>query len=529
MSKARERILPPYTRQVNDWKHLALKTLGVAALIMFAMFMGFWLAVFGQLVVQGFVAVLGVLLLVLLWMAPDGNVDFRRSIGWYFMAYLASMLLWPGYLALNVQGLPWITPSRLMFALMVLMFLMQFSQSAESRRELAGVVSTSKLLFGLYALFIILQLLTVGLSRKMPDSAISAINFIVLWNLPMLVGLWVLMDDAMIKRLYRLVLWCMAILFVVCLIEYHLEQPFWANHIPRFLKVDPNLIEKILYSARRDDGRYRLRGIYPVALYFGQLVVLLTPFAMHAAFTAKDRVKPWAWALLVLTIFIAWATNTRTAFTGMILGVVMYVAVFALRRYLKPTHGSDVIGPAAMLAAPTFILIMGVLIASSRRMRMWTVGGQQHAGSDDVRQMQWTRAINSLTSNPLGNGAGRAAEIAGKPTADGTWIIDSYWINLLLDYGVVGFLCFIAFFGMFAFHGIRDSLRHDDESSQLCSVFAQSIILFLLTMYSLSFEGNFYFPMILAAGIAANRYRLAQLEKQAAPAGAMDLKGRALA
>lgn len=532
MFSARERILPPYTQRVNDLRHLASKTLGIAALIGFAMFMGFWLAIFGQLAVQPFVSMLGVLLLIVFWMMPNTDVDFRPSITWYMCAYMAGMLIWPGYLALNVEGLPWITPARLMFALMALMFLLQMSQSSASRREFAAVVGTSKPAFAFYALFVVIQLLTIGLSSKMDKSAVGAISFIVLWNLPMLVAMWVLTEAQAISRLYRLILWCMAILFVVCLIEYHMQKPFWAEHVPSFLRVDHKLIDIILNSARRDDGRYRLRGIYPAALYFGQMVVLLVPFAVHAAFTAREKVKPWAWALLALTMFVAWGTNTRTAFSGMILGIVMYVGVFALRRYIKPAHGSDLVGPLALLAAPAFILFMGAGIAASRTLRMWTIGGEQHAGSDIVRDAQWTRAINALMQNPLGYGAGRAPELAGKPTKSGTWIIDSYWINLLLDYGVLGFLAFMLFFCAIAWYAFRDSLEHDDEATQICGMFAQSILLFLLTMYSLSFEGNFFFPLMLAGAIAANRYRLAQQAKSEAALRAetaRDLRGRALA
>lgn len=534
MASERDRILPPYTRRVSDFRHFAVKATSVTLLLGFAMFLGFWLAVFGTLAVQPYIGILGLVLLLVFWMAPDSRVDYRQTITKQFMLWLGFSLAWPSYIALNAPGLPWITPSRIVFALLTFTFLLQLSQSKDTRDEIAKVIGHSKPAFLLYLVFIFTQLATVALARAPAESLSSTVMFIVLLNIPMLIALYVLTDPLAIKRVFRVVLICAVIMFLLSLGEYRMEQPIWARYIPSFLRVDPTIIETLVNSGRRPgDDRYRLRGMFAVALYYGQLVVILTPFVVHAVFKAKGpRNQALAAALLVLLIFISWGTNTRTAFSGMFLAIVLYVAIFALRRYLKPAHGSDVIGPAAMLAAPTFIVIMGVLIASSRRMRMWTVGGQQHAGSNDVRDMQWDRAIAALMQNPLGHGAGNAARIAGKPTSDGVWIIDSYWINLLLDYGVLGFLAFLGFFLLLAYHGIMDALRHDDDASQLCGVFGMSIIMFILTMYSLSYEGNFILPMLMAAGIAANRYRLSRIEaadRKVKAESALDLRSRALA
>ncbi len=510
MASARDRILPPYTRRVDDWKHRAVKFLGVSTLILFAMFLGFWLAIFGEMLIQSYAVILGVLMLLLFWMAPDSDVDFSPSLCWYFTAYLACTMAWPGYVALNVPSLPWISPARVMFALLVLTFLLQVSQSKETRKVIGEVIGVNKAAFLIYGVFIVTQLITIPISSNPTGALNNVLTFIVMWNGPALIGLWIFTKKGMVERVYRTIIIAMVVVFLFCVAEYYKEHPIWAPYIPAFLRVDSKILETLLFSARRDDGRYRLRGMFPAALYFGQFVAIMTPFVMHAVFTAKPKWKPYAYALLVLLMFMAWGTNTRTAFSGTLLGIMMYVAFFALRRYLKPAHGADPVGPAALMAGPAFILVLAGLIMSSNTLQAWTIGGPQHAASNNVRDAQWDRAKAALMKNPIGHGAGRAPQLAGKPTKKGTWIIDSYWINLLLDYGILGFATFMGFFLLQAYRAFIDALVFDDRDTQICSVFAMSILLFQLTTYTLSFSGNFYFPMILAAGIAANRWRLSK-------------------
>jgi O-antigen ligase len=135
------------------------------------------------------------------------------------------------------------------------------------------------------------------------------------------------------------------------------------------------------------------------------------------------------------------------------------------------------------------------------------LGGAQHAGSDVARSTQWTRAIEAVLKNPIGYGGGNSPKIAGKPL-NGTWVVDSVWINFLVDFGAIGALGFAAFAVWIMVYGVRIYLRNVDESADLCGPAAVAIGSCVMTAYVVSFVGNFVLLLVMVAAIAATRSRL---------------------
>jgi O-antigen ligase len=200
-------------------------------------------------------------------------------------------------------------------------------------------------------------------------------------------------------------------------------------------------------------------------------------------------------------------TNTRTALLGYVLVVSGSVALFGLRRFLNPTSSADMVAPAILMSVPVGIFALAGLVASSNRLKTMMFGGAQHVGSDVARSTQWDRAIAAALKNPIGYGGGNSAQIAGKPV-NGTWVVDSVWINFLLDFGVIGAMGFVAFAVWMMVYGVRIYLRNIDESADLCGPAAVAIGSVMLTTYVISFVGNFILLLVMVAAIAATRSRL---------------------
>ncbi len=511
MISQRNRILPPYTRRVRDTRHALSKTAVIGLLILFAMFMGFWIGVFGTIVIQPFGAFIAILLLLALWLADDTNIDLRPQTTIVFLWFMAALALWPSYLAIDIPGLPWITPVRILLALMMFLLLWQMAHSSRARGELAGVAGAIKPALICYGIFWLFALGTFLLSKTPGESLSYSMNWLVLWNMPFVAAAWVLVDKSVMPKLVRILLYCLAFVFVLTVMEYTQRKPIWFDHIPSFLKIDGPLFEMIMQEQGRvGDDRYRARGNFSIHLYFAQYVLMLTPFIVHAAFTETFRKQVAALAMLAFTLVICWMTNTRTAMTGFIVVVAGSVALYGLRRFLNPTSKADMVAPAIFLAAPAGIITMLLLIAASPRLQSQTLGGYQHSGSDAVRDNQWERAIAAVIQNPIGHGGNNSGPIAGRQTTGGIWIVDSTWINFLIDFGLFGTLGFAAFGALIMYWGVRIYLKNVDESADLCGPAAVAVGSFLMTMYTISFAGNFLFMLVIVASIAATRFRLMQ-------------------
>jgi O-antigen ligase len=303
-------------------------------------------------------------------------------------------------------------------------------------------------------------------------------------------------------------MWCLALICVLTLLEYIKREPIWFDYIPSFLKIEGPLFETLMKEqGRAGDASYRARGVFGVHLYFAQFVLMLLPFVVHAVFTETGRKQGAAFGLVLFALLVCWMTNTRTALLGFAVVGSGSVALFGLRRFLNPTSSADMVAPAMFLAAPAGIVALAGLVASSNRLQTMMFGGAQHAGSDVARGTQWDRAIEAFLKNPIGYGGGNAPQIAGKPL-QGTYVIDSVWISFLVDTGIAGAVGFAAFCIWTMVYGVRIYLRNVDESADLCGPAAVAIGACMMTMYVVSFFGNFMLLLVMVGAIAATRSRL---------------------
>jgi O-antigen ligase len=260
-------------------------------------------------------------------------------------------------------------------------------------------------------------------------------------------------------------------------------------------------------QGRAGDASYRARGVFGVHLYFAQFVLMLLPFIIHAALTDKGRKQVAAVGLVLFALLVCWMTNTRTALLGFAVVGSGSVVLFGLRRFLNPTSSADMVAPAMLMAAPAGLVALAGLVASSNRLKTMMFGGAQHVGSDVARSTQWDRAIEAFLKNPVGYGGGNAPMLAGKPV-QGTYVIDSIWISFLVDTGIVGALGFAAFCIWMMVYGVRIYLRNVDDSADLCGPAAVAIGACMMTMYVISYFGNFVFLLVMVGAIAATRSRL---------------------
>jgi hypothetical protein len=475
------------------------------------MIMGFWIGVFSTLVVPLFASLIGIILLLAMWMADDTEPDLQKYGSILFLAFISLSIAWPNYMAVAIPGLPWITPTRLVLVLASSVLLLQVSQSAVTRKLIRGAINCSRPAYIGLIIFILAMFGTFWLARAPGEALTFVVQQLILWLVPLLIGLWLFNDARIVTKSIIAIIISLLPVMILTLFEYKNQLPIWIPYIPSFLQVEGPQMQTFLEAQTLLDGSYRAKGNFGVPLYFTQILLMVLPFIMHGIFDARsprERMLSVLYLIFILSIILL--NNTRTGSTGQLVVIGGMIGIFALRHYLQSRNPFDMTGPVLTVGVPLMGGILALLIALSPRLQTMTIGGSLHAGSDEVRDEQWAKAWAAVLSNPFGHGAQESGPLTGRLRL-GVWIVDSTWINFLVDYGIIGALGWAFFLGFVAAAGVLIYLQRHDRSADLCGPAAIAIGAFMMSMYTISYYANIPLVMVFVALVCATRYRLATI------------------
>lgn len=505
MSGQRARILPPYTRRADDLRHRATKLVLGAALIMFAMLMGFTIGVFG---LRGwFLPAVPLVMLagIALWMAPDVDTGLDNAIVRACFLFWGVILVWPDYIAINIPGLPWISFRRLTMAITAGLTLLAISTSSRLRGEFVDVLTSQSLMFRFFVAWVIVHalMLAVGLF----DSTGRWVHHSLVWHLGFILAAWIITKPGMALRLNTMILLALGFTAAVVIPEVRQERPFWVEHIPTFLGIDPELKEKLIFGRVRS-GEYRARSIFVVSLNYAQYVGLLLPFLLHAmvaAPSARGRI-----AAIALLPLVAWATFNTQARTGMValfVGSLAFAAIWVYRRYRTTQKEHDLVSASMLYGFPMAAMVIVSAAMMSDRFRAKLLGGSAHAASTEGRGEQWGKALPEIATNPIGHGMGSIEHVVPSYNQAGEFTIDSYPINLLVEFGIPGFVAFTGFFMIAVYVGVITFFRAGNREEELAGPAAIGLFTFLVTTTVLSTEVNMTLSFMLAGVIVGLSYQ----------------------
>jgi len=169
--------------------------------------------------------------------------------------------------------------------------------------------------------------------------------------------------------------------------------------------------------------------------------------------------------------------------------------------------------PAALLT-----LVMAALFVGRVRTRLLGDGSQ--SASDAARGDQWALALPKVMKNPFGYGVGTVRENVPYFLPGGKWTIDSYPINLLIEYGIPGFLLFFSFFLIIIAVGVKVYVGAVGRDEQVAGAAAVGLVSFLMTRLILSADGSlelaFGYAGIIFGLWFVQKQRLARQEQQPA-------------
>lgn len=422
------------------------RVIAMAALAVLAFVYGMAFAVYGRFLLLQLLIPLFVMAAVAVWVLPDTGRAPTRLLDRLVIAFLVALLCWPDYLALALPGLPWITAIRLVGVPMVTVLLICLSVSRGFRAELTEILAGFPIIGRLVITFAVIGLLSIGLSRHPSDSVSKYLVSQMSWTAVFFAAVFVFSRPGRVTMFARLI-WGIVILQLLTGIwEAKNSRVPWAGHIPSFLKVEDEAVLRILAGgARAATGIYRVQTRFTTSLGLAEFLAFSLPFVLHITVTTRSLwVRLFGVATVPAVFWLVVKTDSRLGAIGFFLTLLIYLLFWGANRW--STNKQSLFGPAVTIAYPVMFVgfILATFYVGRLRAMVWGTGAQ--AASTETRQAMYRAGVPMILQNPIGHGVGEGASTLGFYNGAGVLTIDTYYLAVGLEYGVVGFL---VFYGMF--------------------------------------------------------------------------------
>lgn len=447
------------------------------------------------------------LVLFVVWALPTSQKAPGRLAERLFWAYSVTLLLWPNYLAIALPGLPWITTARLFATPMLLTILIYASTSLPFKQTMRERLALIRPLWILVAIFAVIQAVSVAVSPKPMLSLNRVFNNEVVWTGMFFAAVWVLRSPRSLERWFIAYVAMIFILGLLGVWEAHLQRVIWANSVPSIFQIDDPNVQKILGGSYRLTGQYRVQTTATTPLSFAEAIALAVPFLLYLMDTYR---RLWVFfACLVIEGLIVYGliqSDARLGFVAFILGHFLYIAFLGVDLWRSNKH--SLLGPSLIFSLPVLLAIGLSMVLFVGRIRVRVVGSGQHTFSNEARIDQMAAALEKIWGSPfLGFGAGEGAMKLGFVNPSGEATIDSYFLSILMDYGIIGFL---VFYGMLAYAivlsfslALRSSAQMVRRLSAALGIF---LIQFVVIKIVLSQEANHPLVFIALGSLATVAY-----------------------
>jgi hypothetical protein len=129
--------------------------------------------------------------------------------------------------------------------------------------------------------------------------------------------------------------------------------------------------------------------------------------------------------------------------------------------------------------------------------------------------MGWPKIL----THPLGHGVGMGAEALGYVNLGGTLTIDSYYLTVAMEYGLIGLAAFIAIFIISAVQGARYTMNDDTKDPDVAFLMplTASVVSFLAMKAFFAQDDNHGLVFMMVGIMVGLIHRFHNLKASSAP------------
>lgn len=458
-----------------------------------------------------------ILALLVIWMLPETGRVPARLLEKLFFAFLIGLLCWPDYLAIAIRPIPWITVVRLIMTPLALVFLLCLSQSSRFRGELADILNAVPAAWKLLLAFWIFMLVSVPLS-PVPFNALNALIVATLnWIFYALMACYVLAQPGRMQKFVGFIWFIVLLICAIGVQEARKGQVIWVGHIPSFLQIDaPGVVKSLSGMARAGLGVHRVQSKFTTPLGFAEFLACAMPFILYmAVFSRKFVTKAAAALTIVLMFYNISKTDSRLGMVGGSIAILLFILFWGVVKWKRDPD--SLLGPSAVFAFPATALTFVTASLFWRRLYVMLWGSGAAQASTDARQTQMNIALPKIASHPWGYGFNQGAGVVGYVDGGGNLTLDSYYLTLALDLGVLGFLSFMGMFGVILYKAGMLLLKRKTIDTDYLLLGATTICLieFIIIKSIFSQTENHAFFFAVMGGAFALLYRITKTDEAA--------------
>ena len=445
-----------------------------------------------------------------IWALPDHDHAPTGLLRRLFFGAVVVMVVWPNYVAIAVPGLPWISMQRLLLVPMCVALGVCLSMSGAFRRDMGATLAACPRMARLLAGLVVIQFLSMGMAYDhLVEAAKDLFNYQIVWIAPFFAGVYLFRDERNVGLFFAALLAGALVLLCIGQLEAINRQALWAGHIPAFLKIDAEMIDLILRGSARADA-YRVQASFSTSLALAEYLAMVTPVVVHLLMSTKRvAIRIAAVALDLAIVLTILQTQSRLGLVGFIVAHAFYLGGWFLRHWRA--NRTSIVGPMATLAYPAAMAVTIAAILSVNAISERVLGGGAAHASTVSRGVQWERALGILVKSPLfGHGPRSGAASLDFRNAAGTLTLDSYFLSILLDYGVLGFLCFYGMVIIALVEALALGLTARRGPDSWGLAIATALLVFLTTKVVLSQEDNVPLAFMLMGMTVAMLWRRKQ-------------------
>lgn len=468
--------------------------------------LGFWFSLLPVEMKPMVASPLFVMAAMIVWLLPETGKPPTTLMTKMFFAYFIALILWPYYLAIQIPGAPLIEIRRAFLFLSVLFFLVSISVSHRFIGEMKEILSSSPLFLKFFLGFILAQALSIIGTRDPTTAVLTFVKNQLAWTGVFFIAAYILSKPGQILRFSNLIRIVAGILAIMALFEYRNQGLLWAKHIPGFLTVSDPAMERLLTPVFRE-GDYRVTGTFSVSLCFAEFMSLTLPFFLQYLVVGKSRFYKFVVVIFdILVINAILLTQARVGLVGIMVTHGIYGFIWSIRFWR--THKDSLFGPMLALSYPVALTVFGLAMIFIGRLRQTWMGGESTYGSTNGRLEQAAKFPSVFIHRPLfGYGPAAGGQALDYRNQAGEMSIDSSLLSIPLNYGALGFVCYVAMFVYLLIAGMRLAFDAKEEEPSYAMPFAVTITAWLTARIVLAQEDNASFMFMIMGALVALAYQ----------------------